>query len=78
MREPFQSDAVLVLEQDELAVRRHARRAPRVLKQHESEQSEHLRLVRHEDGEQLREPDRLVAQVVADVVGARAWPRSPR
>ena len=70
MRSRSQSDAVLILEQHDLAVVTDARGAARVLQEHEREQPEHLRLVRHEDGEELPEPDRLVAQVGAHEVGA--------
>ena len=63
--------AVLVLEQDELPVGVDSRPPPRVLEEHEGEETERLGLVRHEDREQLGEADRLVAQVVAHVIGSR-------
>ena len=42
------------------------------MEEHQREQAERLRLVGHQDGEQLREPDRLLAEVGADVLAAAA------
>ena len=70
MRALVPESAVLVLEQDDLAVVSDARGAPRILEQHEREQAEDLGLVGHEHGEELREPDRLVAQVGAHEICA--------
>ena len=39
--------------------------APGVDQQHERQQAEHLRLVGHEAGEEVAEPDRLVAEAAA-------------
>ncbi len=64
--------AVLILEQDDLSVTVDASSATRVLEQHQCEQAEHLRLVRHQHRQELREPDRLLAQVVAHEGGSRA------
>ena len=64
--------AVLVGEQHELALRREARVAARVLQQHQREQPERLGLVRHQHAEELREPDRLAAEVAAHERRARA------
>jgi hypothetical protein len=50
--------AILLGQQNQLAVVR-ARRAARVVQQHHRQQPMHLRLVRHQLGERLREPDRL-------------------
>ena len=49
--------AVLVVEQHELLA--SARLAPRILEEHQRKQAEHLGLVRHQGGQDLREPDRL-------------------
>ena len=70
--------AILVGEEDELAVGREPRVAPRVLQQHQRQQPERLRLVRHEHAEELREPDRLAAEVTADERRRRRSSRSPR
>ena len=70
MRASVPERAILVLEQHDLAVGSDPRGASRVLEEHEREQAEHLGLVGHEHGEELREPDRLVAEVGAHVVGA--------
>ena len=64
--------AVLVGEQDELAVGRQPRVAARVLQQHQRQQPERLGLVGHQHAEELREPDRLAAEVAADERRARA------
>ena len=55
-----------------------ARGAARVLEQHEREEAEHLGLVGHEHGEELPEPDRLVAQVGAHELGSGRRRSSPR
>ena len=65
---PVPERAVLVVEEHELPVRADARRAAGVLEEHEREQPEHLGLVGHEHGEELPETDRLVAELLADVV----------
>ena len=70
--------AVLVGEQDELAVGADARVAARVLQQHQRQQPERLGLVGHQHAEELREPDRLAAEVAADERLARGRRRSPR
>ena len=72
MRAWFQRLAVLVGEQHDLAVGADASLAARVVQQHQREQAERLRLVGHQHGEQLREPDRLVAELVADRRAAAA------
>ncbi len=54
---------VLVGEQHQRAVRGRPGGPPRLGQQHQREQPEHLRLVRHELGQQPPEPDRLGAQV---------------
>jgi hypothetical protein len=59
---PVPPRPVLIREQDELAAL-GTRLAPRVVEDHQREQPTHLRLVGHEDSEQPREPNRLVAQV---------------
>ena len=65
-RRRSQSASVLVGEEDELSVGADARVAPRVLQQQQREQPEGLRLVRHQDAEELREADRLGAEIAAD------------
>jgi hypothetical protein len=57
--------AVLLLQRDERAVCRDAGVAPRVLQQHQCQQSEHLRLVRHQLREQPAEAQRLVTDIAA-------------
>ena len=54
--------AVLVLQQDELPVAVEPSVAARVLEQHQREQAEHLRVVRHQGDEHPAEPDRLRAR----------------
>ena len=62
---------VLVLEQDEIAVRAQAGIAARVVQQHQRQQARHLGLVRHQRRQDAAEPDRLVAQLAAhERVGA--------
>ena len=56
---PVPARAVLVLEQDELAVRARPRLPPRVVEQHEREQAEGLRLVGHERRQDAGQADRL-------------------
>jgi hypothetical protein len=56
---------VLVLEQDEVAVCIEPGRATGIVEQHQREQAERFRLVRHESGKGLRQTDRLVEQLVA-------------
>ncbi len=63
---------VLLVEQDQRPVRRRPRVAPGVVEEHQRQQPERLRLVRHQDGEQLGEPDRLLAEVCAQVPLATA------
>jgi hypothetical protein len=58
--------AVLVLEQDQAPVGGDPREAPRIVEEHQREQAQRLGLVRHQDGEQLREADRLLAEISAD------------
>ncbi len=48
---------------DEVTAGVHPGRPAGVLQQHQRQQAERLRFVRHEPGEQSREPDRLGAQV---------------
>ena len=67
---PVPERAVLVGEEDELARGVDARVAARVLEEEESEEPERLRLVRHEDTEELRQPDRLGAQIGANEIVA--------
>jgi hypothetical protein len=43
-----------------------ARRAPRVVQEHQREQSPHLGVVGHQLAQQQAESDRLVAQLFAD------------
>ncbi len=62
---------VLVLEQHELAARAQARVAARVLEEHEREEAQYLRLVGHQHCQELAEPDRLLAELLPDVVAAR-------
>ena len=61
---PVPQRAVLVIEQDDLAVAQPGRPA-RVVQQHQRQQREHLALVRHESGERPAEPDRLGGEVDA-------------
>ena len=56
---------VLVVEQHEIAVAVGARLAPRVLQQHEGEESGRLRLVGHEPARQPGEPDGFAAELAA-------------
>ena len=70
--------AILVGEEDELSVRRHAGVPARVLEEHQREQPVRLRLVGHEDAEKLCEPDRLGTEVAADERLRRSSLRSPR
>ena len=58
--------AVLVLEQDQVAGRRHARLAAGVLEEHQGEQPERLRLVGHQLGQDPGQADRLDRQLAAD------------
>ena len=51
-------------------MRAEARRPSRVREQQEREQAERLALVRHEPREQPGEPDRLLAEIAADRLGA--------
>ena len=55
---------VLVLEQHERLAA--ARLAAGVVEEHQRRQAERLRLVRHQHGEELAEPHRLVAELVAN------------
>ena len=59
----FQQRAVLVVEQDQVARRRGARRAPRFVQQHQREQPDRLGLGQQLD-QQPPEPDRLGREVV--------------
>ena len=59
--------AILVLEQDETAGLVESGLAAGVVQQHQGEQAEDLRLVRHQRGERPAEADRLAAEPVADV-----------
>ncbi len=63
---------VLILEQDELAVGAGAGLTPRVVEEHQREQPENLRLVRHQDRDQLAEANRLVAELAPDQIVARS------
>ena len=67
---------VLVAEEHELPVRTDPRVAARVLEQEQREQAERLGLVGHQHAEELREPDRLGAQLAPDerVAGGRGVP----
>ncbi len=58
--------AILVGQQDELAVRADPCVAPRILKEQQGEEPERLWLVRHQDAEELGEPDRLRAELATD------------
>ncbi len=57
---------VLLLEQHEVSDRVRPRLAPRVLQEHEREQTRRLRLVRHQPAQHAAEADRLVAELGAD------------
>jgi hypothetical protein len=58
--------AILLLEQHELAAGPGARLAAGVVQEHQGGEAQRLGLIGHQHGEQLREPDRLVAQLAAD------------
>ena len=60
---PVPQRAILIVEQDQLARRRRARRAPRFVQQHQREQPERLGL-RQQLDEQPAEPDRFAGQIV--------------
>jgi hypothetical protein len=64
--------AVLVLHQDQLALGGGARGAARVVQQHEGHERQRLRLVGHQRGQQLAQPDRLAAQLRAQQLAPRA------
>ena len=63
---PVPRRAVLVLEQHELAAGPGPRLAPRVVEEHQRQQPQDLRLVRHQRGEDPRQPDRLRRQLAPD------------
>ena len=64
---------ILVGEQHELAVGAEAGVPPRVLEEQQREEAECLRLVGHENADELREADRLRAELAAheSLAGAR-------
>ena len=70
--------AVLILEQHELAVRRRARLAARVVEQHQREQAARLGRAGKLLGEQAPEADRLLREIRAHERVAAASPSSPR
>ena len=57
--------AVLLADREVAAVLVDTRAAPRVMQQHQREQSPHLAVVRHQLAQHQAEPDRLVAQLLA-------------
>ena len=59
------------MQQDELSVRRDPGVASRVVQQHECKQAQRLRLVGHQNCEQLAQADRLVAELSPDVLVPR-------
>ena len=67
---------VLVLEQDELAACIEPGIPPRVGQQEQCQEAERLGLVGHQHAQELREPDRLGAQLLANrlVAGTRRIP----
>ncbi len=67
---PVPQGTVLVLERDQVARRVQAGAPARVMEQHQRQQAGRLGLVGHEAAQRAGEPDRLVAQLGADEVGA--------
>ncbi len=67
---------ILVLEEDELATDAGSRVAPRIVQEHQGEQTDRLRLVRQERDQRPRKADRLAGQLVPDqgVPGRRGIP----
>jgi hypothetical protein len=63
---PIPERAVLRVERDPSPSGVDARGAAGVVQQHQREQAPYLCVVGHQPGEQLPEPDRLVAQLLAD------------
>jgi hypothetical protein len=59
--------AVLIFEQDDRALVVEPRPSPRVVQEHQGEETERLRFVGHQAGQRPAEPDRLGAELVADV-----------
>ena len=66
---PVPERTVLVVEQDQLPGRRRARRAARVVKQHQREKSQRFRL-RQQFDEKPSQADRLIREIVPD---ERPW-----
>ena len=71
---PVPARPILVLEQDELAGGSGPRLPARVVEEHQRQEPEHLRLVRHQCAEHPDEADRLGRQLAPDepVAGGRA------
>jgi len=63
---------ILILEQHQPAVGAQSRLATRVLQEHQGQQAERLGFVGHQHRKQLREADRLVAEVCTDGPGSGA------
>jgi hypothetical protein len=64
--------AVLVAQPDEVALRRGPGGPPRLDEQHQRQEPQHFRFVRHQVGQQPRQADRFGAEIVTAELVARA------